>query len=138
MSSNISPPGRDRACDRCLARSWLIDRLGGHLDKAGPKAVDVLALPDSELIAALAGKRRAEVQRELSRLDLPHLRERAESAGLELICRCDPAYPARLLSLERGPTLIVWHMPWAMQPGSVNCVGRRSQPRASAGCQPVS
>ncbi|MGN6169710.1 MAG: DNA-processing protein DprA [Solirubrobacteraceae bacterium] len=106
MSSNISPPARDRTCDRCLARSWLIERLGGHLDKAGPKAVDALALPDGELIAALAGKRQAEVWRELRRLDLAHLRERAKSAGLELICRCDQAYPARLRSLQSSPAVL--------------------------------
>jgi DNA processing protein len=106
VSSNTSQPSHDRACDRCLARSWLIERLGGHLDTAGPKAVDVLALPDSELIAALAGKRRAEVQRELRQLDVSRLRERAQSAGLELICRCDPAYPARLRSLDSPPAVL--------------------------------
>ena len=106
VSSNIPRPGRDRACDRCLARSWLIERLGGHLDKAGPKATDVLALPDGELIAALAGKRQAQVQRELRQLDLTGLRDRAESAGLGLICRCDPAYPARLRSLQSAPAVL--------------------------------
>lgn len=106
MSSNISPPVRDRACDRCLARSWLIERLGGHLDKAGTKAADVLALPDDELIAALAGKRQDEVRRELLQLDVAPLRRRAESAGLELICRCDPAYPAGLRSLQSAPAVL--------------------------------
>jgi DNA processing protein len=89
-----------------LARSWLIERLGGHLDHAGPKAADALALPDGELIAALAGKRQADVQRELHQLDLTQLRERAASAGLELICRCDPAYPAQLLSLRSSPAVL--------------------------------
>ena len=106
MSSNISPPVRDRACDRCLARSWLIERLGGHLDKAGPKAADVLALSDDELIAALAGKRQDEVRRELLQLDVASLRRCAESAGLELICRCDPAYPAGLRSLQSAPAVL--------------------------------
>lgn len=66
----------------------------------------MLGLPDADLIAALAGKRQAEVQRELRGLDLAHLRERVESAGLELICRCDPAYPARLRSLESSPAVL--------------------------------
>jgi DNA processing protein len=102
----MSAPGGDRACDRCLARSWLIERLGGHLERAGPKAADVLALPDGELIAALAGKRQADVQRELRQLDLARLRARSESAGLELICRCDPGYPDRLRSLESSPAAL--------------------------------
>jgi len=66
----------------------------------------VLALPDGELIAALAGKRQAEIERDLRSLDLAHLRERAGAAGLELICRCDPAYPARLLPLESSPAVL--------------------------------
>jgi DNA processing protein len=106
VSTDISPPGRERACDRCLTRSWLIERLGGHLDKAGPKVSNVLALPDGELIAALAGRRRAEVERELRQLDLVQLREQAKSARLEPICRCDPAYPARLLSLASSPAVL--------------------------------
>lgn len=66
----------------------------------------MLALPDSELIAALAGKHQAEVRRELRQLDVAHLRERSASAGLELICRCDPGYPARLRSLESLPAVL--------------------------------
>ena len=66
----------------------------------------MLALPNGELIAALAGRRQAQVERELRHLDLSHLRERAKSARLELICRCDPAYPARLLSLASSPAVL--------------------------------
>jgi DNA processing protein len=105
VSPSISP-AHDRACDRCLARSWLIERLGGHLDNAGARAVDALALADGELIAAFAGNRQDEVQRELRQLDLAHLRKRAEWAGLELICRCDPAYPPRLRSLQSAPAVL--------------------------------
>lgn len=67
---------------------------------------EVLELPDTELIAALAGRRAAQVERELRELDLARLRARTHAAGLELICRCDPEYPARLLSLQSSPAVL--------------------------------
>lgn len=100
------PPDRCRACDRCLARSWLIQRLGGHLDRVGNRAAEVLTLPDSDLIAALAGRQRSAVERELRGLDLSKLRANASAAGIELICRCEPAYPAQLRSLDGPPAVL--------------------------------
>ncbi|MBV9534593.1 MAG: DNA-protecting protein DprA [Solirubrobacterales bacterium] len=66
----------------------------------------MLALPDDELIAALAGRRRPGIERELCRLDVGALRARASVAGLGLICRCDPAYPAQLRSLDAPPAVL--------------------------------
>lgn len=96
----------DRACDNCLARSWLLERLGGHLDRAVPRLGSVLALPDTELIAALAGQRQEQVTRELHALDVARLRRRAAAAGLGLICRCVPEYPAQLRSLGSAPAVL--------------------------------
>ena len=44
-----------RACDRCLARTWLLARLPGHLDRVRGRIAAMLELRDGELIAAVAG-----------------------------------------------------------------------------------
>jgi DNA processing protein len=65
-----------------------------------------LALGDRELVAAVAGRQRALVLEELSRLDVGALRVRSETAGLALICRCDPRYPKRLADLSSPPAVL--------------------------------
>ena len=52
------------ACDACLARSALLARLAGPLDRAGPELSTLLATGDAELIAAVAGARADAVSRE--------------------------------------------------------------------------
>ncbi len=99
-------PDAERACERCLARSWLIDRLSGSLDRVGRDIEAALALDDDELIAALAGRRHAEVTAALHRLNIAGVRAQAAAAGLELICRCDPCYPARLRALDAPPAVL--------------------------------
>jgi DNA processing protein len=102
-----SPPeGRVRACEACLARSWLLQRLSGSLDRVGGEIEAVLALPDDELIAAVAGRRRVQVEGELNRLDLAQVRARSRAAGIETICRCDENYPVRLRSLDAPPAVL--------------------------------
>ncbi len=96
----------DRACDRCLARSWLVSELGGHLDRAGRDAAAALALPDGELIEALAGRHGAQFAERHDRLDLEPLRTRSRDAGVALVCRCDPEYPARLRALDAAPAVL--------------------------------
>jgi DNA processing protein len=95
-----------RSCDRCVARSWLLARLAGHLEAARSRIAEVLALADDELIAALGGERRRALPRELARLDVGAARERARAAGLETICRCDPAYPPALRGLAAPPAML--------------------------------
>lgn len=104
----MTAPGsdRDRACDRCLKRSWLIERLGGHLDRVGSGLGDALALPDTELIAALAGKKQARVAQELRSVEPAEIRERANAGGLEPICRCEEGYPAQLRPLQSAPAVL--------------------------------
>ena len=96
----------DGACDRCLARSWLLARLAGHLELARRRIEPTLALADEALIAAVGGDQRDAVLRELSRLDIEQVRARSAQAGLELICRCDPRYPARLATLASRPAVL--------------------------------
>src|SRR5207302_1046402 len=55
----------DRACDRCLARAWLLRRLAGHLEHARGRVELALGLSDAELIAALGGRQRTRLETEL-------------------------------------------------------------------------
>jgi DNA processing protein len=99
--------GAPTACGRCLARSWLLGRLSGHLDRVRAQIGSLLELEaDGDLIAAVGGRHRDAIVRELARLDAGRLRSSAAEAGLELICRCDPAYPARLRALAAPPAVL--------------------------------
>jgi DNA processing protein len=95
-----------RACDRCLARPWLLGRLAGNLDLVRGRIAAVLELSDDELVDAVAGKQREAVLRELARFDADRSRERADRCATELICRCDPAYPAPLRALVNPPAVL--------------------------------
>ena len=94
------------ACDRCVARSWLLSRLGGHLEHARGQIDAALALDDEELIAAVGGRYREQVARELGCLDAGGLRERAAAARIDSICRCQATYPARLRALGSPPAVL--------------------------------
>jgi DNA processing protein len=94
------------ACDRCLARAWLLARLGGHLERVRSRIDPVLGLSAEELIAATGGREAAQLADELEALDVEPLRHRAADAGVDLICRCDPAYPAGLRDLESPPAVL--------------------------------
>jgi hypothetical protein len=52
------------ACDGCLARTWLLARLAGHLDQVRHRTFELLQLPDRELIAGVAGHQQAEIEHE--------------------------------------------------------------------------
>jgi DNA processing protein len=90
------------ACDACLKRTWLLGRMAGHLDHARARLAAVLELGDEELIAALG----ADLLRERDSTDPALLRARCCEAGLELLCRCDPAYPVRLRDLAAPPSVL--------------------------------
>jgi DNA processing protein len=95
-----------RACDACLARSWLLERLASHLEPVRGRIADVLTLDDPALIEALAGKHDAAVTRGFMTFDASAARAQADRAGLEFICQCDPAYPRRLLALQAPPAVL--------------------------------
>jgi DNA processing protein len=95
-----------RACDECLARSWLIGRLAGNLDRVRARIEDVLGLDDGALIAAVGGRQRPALRRELHSLDVENVRSRASAAGLEVACRCDQRYPAALRDLTGPPAVL--------------------------------
>jgi DNA processing protein len=94
------------ACDRCVARAWLLGRLAGHLEHARGQIHAVLALSNEDLIAAGGGSRRDALADELERLDLDAARRRSRDAGVAAVCRCDPAYPVRLRALDAPPAVL--------------------------------
>jgi DNA processing protein len=80
------PPRPTQACLRCLRRSALLASLSARLDHAAadlPRVLELLALDDDELIAALGGRRRLELtaaHRAFRLDDLHHPR------GISTIC----------------------------------------------------
>lgn len=95
-----------RCCDQCLARSWLLGALSGHLDQQRRLVDDLLALGDRDLVAAVGGGLQQDIEAQLERFDAGSVRWRALDAGLEVICGCDAAYPERLRELPSAPSVL--------------------------------
>lgn len=103
------PCGAMTACDRCLRRTWLLERIGSHLDFRAGVLIEVLDLEDDALIASMGGAMRREVQVEHAHFrarDAAAMRERAGAAGLAQVCRCDGAYPDRLTAVRAAPAVL--------------------------------
>jgi DNA processing protein len=97
------------ACDACLRRTALITLLAPHVERARRdrrKLCEVLALPDDRLIAALAGERRAAIQRAHDAFDPGAARERLEATSMRAVCRHHADYPARLLEAGDAPAVL--------------------------------
>jgi DNA processing protein len=99
----VSP---SRACAECLRRAWLLVRLAGHLDNERERISELLDRADEDLIDAVGGSRTAEVRAEWKAFDVGPCRERCDAAGVETLCRCDPAYPAKLWDLTGEPAVL--------------------------------
>jgi DNA processing protein len=94
------------ACDDCLRRAWLLAALGGHLERTGSRLAELLELDDDELVRAVGGRHRPDLEARLGQLDPQAARDRAAHEGLELICRCDHDYPALLWALPSSPAVL--------------------------------
>ncbi len=105
-AASTAAAGNQRACDACLGRSWLLARLAGHLELVRGRISQVLALGDRDLIEAVAVRQRDVVHAELAALEPGEVRARCAAAGLELICRCNSAYPAQLRALHSPPAVL--------------------------------
>jgi DNA processing protein len=95
------------ACEDCSRRSWLLAELSPILDlncRADGRLFELLALGDGELIQALGGRRRAELQRS-------HASFRANRSppirGVAELCVHDDCYPRELKSAGICPLLHV-------------------------------
>lgn len=96
----------ERACEECLRRSWLIERLAAHLEPVRARVAELLDLGDEQLIAALGGRDAEAVGDEFARFDAASARGRARRAGLQTICRCDAGFPTRLRGLTVPPAVL--------------------------------
>jgi DNA processing protein len=83
-----------------------VARLGGHLETCRERVVELLGLPDDELVAAVGGRHARAVSAELAKLDPTALAAPRVPTGLEPICRCDPDYPTRLRAASAPPAVL--------------------------------
>jgi len=120
------------ACDACLRRTWLLERLAGHLDPVRARIGELLTLDDDELIAAVGGSQRDRIIGEHEAFAPAAARERCAAVAVETICRCRPAYPAGLRALAAPPAVV--HLAGDLEclidlPDAVAIVGsRRASP----------
>jgi DNA processing protein len=95
------------ACDRCLRRGALIARLApriaGLLDRPRDRARLLLALPDDELIEALAGERQAAVEKAYRSFSPGAARDLLVRTGSEAVCQHSESYPEQLRELPDKP-----------------------------------
>ncbi|MFL5823891.1 MAG: DNA-processing protein DprA [Solirubrobacteraceae bacterium] len=94
------------ACDACLRRPWLLGELASHLERTGGRLQELLELEDADLLQAVAGRRRARLERRMAGFDPEAARVRAQKAGVQMICRCAPEYPRRLADLPNPPKVL--------------------------------
>jgi DNA processing protein len=102
---------RVRACDACLRRTWLVARLAGWIELArheGRRLPEVLALPDEDLLAAVAPSELVRTRRQLEQLDLEELRDAYGHAGLAAVCRHEGDYPQALRVDRAAPPIVSW------------------------------
>jgi DNA processing protein len=98
------------SCDACLRRALLIARLApriaGLLDRPRARVAGLLALSESDLLAAVAGPHAERLLEDFDRLDLAGERERFADAGVLALCRHSRAYPPLLLELGDPPACL--------------------------------
>jgi DNA processing protein len=94
------------ACTACLRRSALLGFLAPWVARAldeHRRLPELLALPDDELVGAVCGAKRGEVDAAIARFDAATIREAAEQAGLSSVCRHAADFPKRLLAAPDAP-----------------------------------
>lgn len=97
------------ACDDCLRRTALIAGLAPHVERARRERRmlrELLSLSDDELIAALAGDRRAAVEQAYRSFDAAGARGQLASAAMAAVCRHAERYPLRLLEAADAPAVL--------------------------------
>ena len=99
-----------QACGACLRRGYLIGRLAASiarlLDRPRRHAPGLLALPDEELVAAVAGDDADEVRAFIDVFDPGRARGQLEVLSLGAVCRHAADYPPPLLALGDPPAVL--------------------------------
>jgi DNA processing protein len=102
------------ACDDCLRRTWLLQRLSGYLDFQRNRVEAILGFEDQMLIErwqqvaerkGISEDVRGEYAGYIAARAEGH-RSRAAQAGLDLLCACDERYPLRLRRLPSPPAVL--------------------------------
>jgi DNA processing protein len=98
------------SCDACVRRALLVallaGRIAGLLDRPRTRVRGLLALPEPELLAAVAAERAGAVGEQLDNHDLNADRIAWEEAGVSAICRHSPSYPPLLTELTDPPAVL--------------------------------
>lgn len=105
MSARGGTSERPRACADCARRSWLLARLSGPLSlcaRDGERLIELLALSDEDLMAALAGRRAEELRAGYAAF---RAEEPARPAAVESTCRHRDGFP-RALRADTAPHML--------------------------------
>jgi DNA processing protein len=98
------------ACQACLRRAFLIahlaPRIAGLLGSGERRATGILALPEDDLLAAVAGRQVERAVAFLEGLDVERARESLTSTGLAAICGHAQLYPSPLRELADPPAVL--------------------------------
>jgi DNA processing protein len=98
------------SCDVCLRRAFLIaglaPRIAGLLERPSARVAGLLALSESDLLAAVAGPRAERLLEQLDGIDLSAERERFAARGVLAFCRHSRAFPPLLLELGDPPAVL--------------------------------
>jgi DNA processing protein len=102
---------RGEACGACLRRGWLLARLSGHIetataDEPGNRAREILALPDDELVGALAPGERGAIVAELAGFDPGPMREQLRATECWSVCGHRSGYPKALRRDGQAPAAL--------------------------------
>jgi DNA processing protein len=92
-----------------LRRTWLLERMGGHLDFNMRSMIDVLALDDASLIEMTGSALRERLVRDYARFgheQADGMIFRARAADVSLVCLCAELYPARLREVRAAPAVL--------------------------------
>ena len=103
----LKPASTVVACTECLRRAWLLSELSAILDlncRADGRLFKLLALDDGELIEAVGGRRRAELERRYTSFRADR---HAHTDRLVELCAHDARYPHGLKSIGICPLLHV-------------------------------
>ena len=110
MPHDARPADVAAPCDSCLRRGFLVGRLATRmadlLERRSERVAEVLALPDADLIASVAGADASAVRSYADGFDADVARGSLEAGGVRAVCRHQLAYPPQLSALADAPAVL--------------------------------